>query len=164
MKTYTATLIYSESLLKKAVFSFWWRSNVPGYLMGALLGIITLGQAILSWRISTWAMVLALLIIVSLVQYFVDYHNNHNIFKKFRKLEDGTIQFTVTETNLSFISHRGAAATVPWDEITELWKFEHYWLIFFSRTQFSTLPLESIPADMQAFIIKCIVDSGIKIK
>ena len=42
--------------------------------------------------------------------------------------------------------------SVPWAAVKELWKFPDFWLLFFSKSQFITLPLNSVSVPMRQFI------------
>ncbi len=61
--------------------------------------------------------------------------------------------FSYSEEQFTFTSEHGSA-TFPWSSITEVWRYPRFWLILFSRSQFSTLPLDCLDAETQAFIMR----------
>jgi len=50
------------------------------------------------------------------------------------------------------LSNEEAVTVLPWSTITELWRFERFWLIFYSPAQFNILPLASVDEDARNFI------------
>ena len=163
--TYSTTLIYSQSLLKRAVLSFWWRNVGTSYLVAVLVITSSLVYSLLggnrSWYVGALATILAFAILFIFALYYVHYHNTIN---KFKTMGSETIQFTVEEDMFSFSSSKGSMVTLSWSNVTEIWQFETYWLMLFSKAQFSTLPLSAISSEMQSFIVKCIENAGGKIK
>lgn len=165
MKTYTATLIYTEALLKKAVFSFRWRCRTDvGFYSNLLMAIgflISIIIAIQEKNIFSWNFVLLVIMlscyIAMNIKTYVDHYQP--VFNEFRELENGTTQFTVTDTHLSFSFRQGTSETFPWSKIFKIIKYKHYWLIIFSESHFLTpslvsiLPIDTVSPEMQAFIL-----------
>lgn len=56
---------------------------------------------------------------------------------------------------LYFVHYRGA--------ITEIWQFPDYWLLFFSRAQFITLPLADLDPEAQELILDRAKSHGAKV-
>jgi hypothetical protein len=45
-----------------------------------------------------------------------------------------------------------------------VWRYPSFWLLFFSKTQFATLPLADFSPEAKAFILERVQDSGGKIR
>ena len=47
--------------------------------------------------------------------------------------------------------------------MTELWQFPAFWLMFFSKSQFVTLPLAGFTPEAKAFVLERLEASGARI-
>ena len=158
-----ATLIYSTPLLRQAVFAFWRRSVGVGFfvaLLIAALGLVVLmalGQA--SWLIGGLAVVLVLGIAFATVVYVVHYRNS---LRKFRQMDNPQATFRAEESSFTMSSDIGTT-TLQWSAVKELWQFPSVWLLLYSKSQFTTLPLACLPPETQAYIVQCIRAAGGKV-
>jgi hypothetical protein len=158
-----ATLIYSTTLLRQAVFAFWRRSVGVGFfvaLLIAALGLVVLmalGQA--SWLIGGLAVVLVLGIAFATVVYVVHYRNS---LRKFRQMDNPQATFRAEESSFTMSSDIGTT-TLQWSAVKELWQFPSVWLLLYSKSQFTTLPLACLPPETQAYIVQCIRAAGGKV-
>jgi hypothetical protein len=158
-----ATLIYSTTLLRQAVFAFWRRSVGVGFfvaLLVAALGLVVLvalGQA--SWLIAALASVLALGIVFAIVVYIVHYRRS---LRKFRQMDNPQATFRAEESSFTMSSDIGTT-TLQWSAVKELWQFPNVWLLLYSKAQFTTLPLACLPPETQAYIVQCIRVAGGKV-
>jgi hypothetical protein len=158
-----ATLIYSTTLLRQAVFAFWRRSVGVGFfvaLLVAALGLVVLvalGQA--SWLIAALASVLALGIVFAIVVYIVHYRRS---LRKFRQMDNPQATFRAEESSFTMSSDIGTT-TLQWSAVKELWQFPNVWLLLYSRAQFTTLPLACLPPETQAYIVQCVRTAGGKV-
>ena len=158
-----ATLIYSTTLLRQAVFAFWRRSVGAGFfvaLLIAALGLVVLmalGQA--SWLIGGLAVVLVLGIAFATVVYVVHYRNS---LRKFRQMDNPQATFRAEESSFTMSSDIGTT-TLQWSAVKELWQFPSVWLLLYSKSQFTTLPLACLPPETQAYIVQCIRAAGGKV-
>jgi hypothetical protein len=112
-----------------------------------------------SWIVGVEASALAVGIGFAIAIYAVHYRN---AMTRFRALVSGKATFIAQDDGLSFSSELGST-TLPWSAVTEVWRFERVWLLLFSKAQFSTLPLASIPPEMQSFLLQRVEASGGKI-
>ncbi|MGB7815735.1 MAG: YcxB family protein [Methylotenera sp.] len=157
------TLIYNESLIKKAVLSFWWRVVGAKYLLAVALvtfGLVygySVGDK--SWLMGIYATILFFSITFIVALYLIHYRSS---IQKFKAMGSPQATFTLTKDSFSLASGAGSA-TLPWSSVTEVWQFPEYWLFFFSKSQFSTLPVANLSPDIQAFIIERINYAGGKI-
>lgn len=160
---YQAKLQYDSALLREALFGFWWRT-VTGRLLVAIV-ISCLGFVYFwvngdrSWLIGAFGSVLLLGVGMIVAVYFVHFANMK------RKLKDmGTPEATFTASESSFSVASGAgSSTIPWSTVTDVWKFKRCWLLLFSKAQFITVPLASVPEEMRAFILQRVSVAGGKI-
>ena len=156
-------LIYSESLVKKAVLSFWWRVVGIKYVVAMALTSVGLFYGLLigdkSWLVGIFATILFFGIAVIVALYVSHYRNS---IQKFRAMGGPEAKFTLSKESFSFSSGAGAA-TLPWSSVNEVWQFPEYWLFFYSKSQFSTVPVVALSPEIQAFIIESINGAGGKI-
>lgn len=158
-----ATLIYSKTLLQEAVFGFWWRSVGISFFIALLIAGLGLGvlvwQGMASWLIAVLGAVLALGIAFPAVVYVVHYRNS---LRKFRQLETPRASFRADESSFTMSSDIGTT-TLQWSAVKELWRFQNVWLLLYSKSQFTTLPLACLSAATQAYIVQCIRTAGGKV-
>jgi hypothetical protein len=158
-----ATLIYSTTLLRQAVFAFWRRSVGVGFfvaLLVAALGLVVLvvlGQA--SWLIAALASILVLGIAFAIVVYIAHYRRS---LRKFRQMDNPQATFHAEESSFTMSSDIGTT-TLQWSAVKELWQFPNVWLLLYSRAQFTTLPLACLPPETQAYIVQCVRVAGGKV-
>jgi hypothetical protein len=158
-----ATLIYSESLLREAVFGFWRRSIGMGFILmlvalAVVLGVlVALGAPV--WIIVTLAVLLVLAAAVAVALYIGYYRNS---LRKFRTMSTPRATFRADESSFTMTSDAGTT-TLQWSAVKELWQFPSVWLLLYSKTQFSTLPLACLPPDIQAFVQERVREAGGKV-
>lgn len=155
-----ATLNYTEDLIARAVLLYWRRTVGIGLV--AMVGLII---CLLAWRLAdgdrSWIVGLLMAVTIlgvamPLAVYVVHYRNS---MSKFRAMARPTAVFTADDEGFTISSDEGTA-TLKWSAVAEVWRSEQLWLILFSKSRFSTLPLEGVPEQMQAFVIDRIRASG----
>jgi hypothetical protein len=158
-----ATLIYSTTLLRQAVFAFWRRSVGGGFFVALLIAalglivLVALGQS--SWIIGGLATVLAVGIAFAIVIYVVHYRRS---LHKFRQMDKPQATFRAEESSFTMSSDIGTT-TLQWSAVKELWQFSNVWLLLYSKAQFTTLPLACLPPETQTYIVQRIRESGGKV-
>ena len=157
---YQTILNYNEPLLRKAIRSFWWQSSGFIFLAALTAVALILGYFLYigdrSWLVGALATVLLINIAFLISLYWIHYRNG---FAKFRAM--GAPQATFSASESSFTLESGAgSSTLPWSSVTEIWQFEEYWLMFFSKSQFVTLPLADISPEFRASILERVQASG----
>jgi hypothetical protein len=161
--SFEATLIYSESTIRQAVFLFWRRTVGVSFIF-VLLAIIAwfvflLARGDRSWLLGVTGTIIAVGILMSVGVYFVHFRNS---MTKFRDMGSPKAILRLEDLTFTFVSDIGES-TMQWSVIKELWRFENVWLLLFSKAHFSTLPLENLPAEMRTFIVERILANGGKI-
>ena len=158
--SFQTTLKYDESLLRKAVLSFWWRAI--GFKYTFALGLLTfsLGYCLYLGDRSWFVGALAAVLFVG-VAFAIAIYTNHfnNAQAKLKAMGLPQASFSATETSIIFESGAGSS-TLPWASVTEVWQFNEYWLLLFSKSQFVTLPLADLPPDFRSFILSRVQASG----
>jgi hypothetical protein len=158
-----STLIYSESLLREAVFAFWRRSIGSGFIamlaaLPVVIGVLVVIGAPL-WLLITLAVLFVLAVGLAVALYAGYYRNS---LRKFRKMEKPQAMFRADESSFTMSSDAGTT-TLPWSAVKELWRFPSVWLLLYSKTQFSTLPLSCLPSETQVFVQERVRESGGKV-
>jgi hypothetical protein len=158
-----ATLIYSESLLRQAVFGFWHRSVGIRFFVALLIAalglvvLVALGQS--SWIIGGLATVLAVGMAFAIVVYVVHYRRS---LQKFRQMDKPQATFHAEESSFTMSSDIGTT-TLQWSAVKELWQFPSVWLFLYSKAQFTTLPLACLSPETREYIVRRIRESGGKV-
>jgi YcxB-like protein len=161
--SHETTLIYSEALLRQAVFAFWRRSVGVGFIVALLVGalglIVLIVQGVASWLAGALAAVLVLGIGFAAAVYFVHYRKS---LRKFRQMDKPQATFRADESSFTMSSDIGTT-TLQWSAVKELWQFPSVWLLLYSKAQFSTLPLACLSPETQAYIVQRVRASGGKV-
>ncbi|HHT0593919.1 TPA: YcxB family protein [Legionella anisa] len=95
--------------------------------------------------------------------YYVVSRSLSKLYKKIQ--ENGghpDVQFLASEDNFTISSGAGSA-TLPWSSIESVWQFSDYYLLFYSKSQFSIIPLAGVNEEIKHYIIKHVRDAGGKI-
>ena len=149
-----ATLIYTEQLLRAAVFAFWRRTVGVGF--GFALAVVAsslvvlLWQGVTSWVVGALAMLVFFAAAFPATLYVVHYRN---AFAKLRQMPSCRATFVAEDTHFTVTSEAGSS-TVAWSSVYQLWRFHSCWLLLFSKAQFITLPLHCLSTEMQSFILQ----------
>lgn len=161
--SHEVTLIYSEALLREAVFGFWRRSIGMGFILmlvalAVVFGVLVVLGAPL-WIIVTLGMLLVLAAAVAVALYIGYYRNS---LRKFRTMSTPRATFRADESSFTMTSDAGTT-TLQWSAVKELWQFPSVWLLLYSKTQFSTLPVSCLPPETQAFVRERVREAGGKV-
>jgi hypothetical protein len=158
-----ATLIYDKELLNQSVFAFWKRSVGVGFfvaLLVAALGLVVLvalGQS--SWIIGGLAVVLLVGIAFAVAVYVAHYRKS---LRRFHQMDNPQATFRAEESSFTMVSDIGTT-TLQWSAVKELWQFPRVWLLLYSKSQFSTLPLACLSPETQAYIVERVRAAGGKV-
>lgn len=160
---YEATLIYTESLLRQAVFAFWRRMVGVGFFIAITLLVISLAFQLWrgerSWEVGViGTLIVGALVFVATIYVF----HFRNALAKFRAMGQPTATLVLEEASFTLSSGIGSSV-LQWSAITKVWRFRGFWLVLFSKSQFVTLPLAALSEEAQAFIVSRVEASGGKI-
>ncbi len=158
-----ATLAYDDALIRRAVFAFVWHTcgmlfvAAIAFVAISLVWLLALGDR--SWHIGSLAtsLIFALAMVAGL--YFSHYRN---AMAKLRNMGTPLAGLVVEDSSFSITTGIGRT-TLRWATITTVWRFPGFWLLFFSKGQFFTVPIASISPEMQAFMLVRVQASGGKV-
>jgi hypothetical protein len=156
-------LHYSEALIRRAVWAFWrrvvgWRFvGATAFVLACLIYNLWLGDR--SWWVGVSGSLVGFALLVALALYVVHYRGS---IGRFRRMKSPHATFEASEERFRVSSDVGASE-FSWSVITEVWQFEDFWLLFFSRGQFITLPLADLDSDARHLIAERIREHGGKV-
>ncbi len=157
------TLVYSEQLLRQAVFAFWYRTIGPGFLIALVAAALGLGVLIVrgerSWLVGVLATVFVVGIALAASLYFVHYRAS---LRKFQEMGASQATFCAEESSFTISSDIGTT-TLQWSTVKELWQFTGVWLMLYSKAQFSTLPTAYLSPEMRDYVVQRIRAAGGKV-
>lgn len=162
--SYQATLLYTEPLLRQAVFGFWRRTVGIGFAVA--LGVVAASLAALLWQgASSWVVGVLATVLVFAAAFVASLYVVHyrNALHKLRQMGSPQATLVVEESSFTVTSGIGSV-TLRWSSFREVWCFSGYWWLLFSKAQFVTLPLSCLSTEMQAFILRRVQASGGKIE
>ena len=158
-----ATLLYTEPLLRKAVFAFWRRTVGVGFFIALALLLCSLSFLVLqgdrSWLVGALGAFLLFGLGFAFAVYFVHLRNT---LTKFRGMGEPIATLALEDAAFTMSSGLGSTS-LQWSAVTELWRYPSFWLLLFSKAQFVTVPLASVPSETQAFIVSRVSASGGKV-
>lgn len=160
---FVTTLEYTEPLVRGAVVAFWRRTvGIGCFVALALLACslaFLLWQGDRSWLVGAIGAVLFFGLGFASLVYFV---HLRKALSKFRGM--GSPVATMELADASFTISSGLGSTsLQWSAVSEVWRFPSFWLLLFSKAQFVTLPLASVPAEAQEFILSRVSAAGGKV-
>lgn len=147
----------------QAVRCYWRRTMNLGLLLAVAIMFALLVWLLLqgdrSWLVGMVASVVVLGLAMPGVVYLVHYKNS---ISKFRDMAQPIATFVAEDDSFTLSSDRGTT-TLKWDTVVELWRFEAFWLLLFSKAQFVTVPLEGMPQQMQSYVLDRVRSAGGKV-
>lgn len=153
-----ARLHFSEPLLREAVRIFVMRSLRRGlgwrFLVACAALVFCVAYLVLqgdrSWVMGVLAAALVFPGIFLATIYLAHLRNTVGRFRQMR-VPEATLAYD--EEKFTFTSDLGSA-TMPWSAIREVWRYPKFWLILYSPSQFSTLPLDDLDEETRTFITR----------
>jgi hypothetical protein len=149
---HVATLHVTEPLIRSAVMSFWRRSVgwklIPVLALCGVLLIVLVRSGDRSWGVGVLGTALFFAVLFVALIYFVHLRQS---LSKFRALKSPVATLVAEHDSFSIISDIGSS-TFGWHALHDIWRFDSYWLLLFSRAQFVTLPVSDLPVEMQSYI------------
>ncbi len=158
-----ATLAYNEPLIRRAALAFVWHNC--GLLFVVAIALVAIGLSWLlavgdySWHTGSLATTLIFAIAMPASLYFSHYRN---VMTKLRNMGAPLAGLEVEDSSFSITTGIGRT-TLRWASITTVWCLPGFWLLFFSKAQFFTVPIASLSTEMQAFMLLRVQASGGKV-
>ncbi len=160
---FTATLTYDKPLLRKAAFAFWRRSiGITFPLMLLALSVYLAAQALTTHSDWLWGAMAAGALFGYLVSGAALVIHYRNGLVKLRDMGAPTAEFTAQDETFTLTSGMGTAS-MKWSCVAEVWRFDSFWLLLFSRAHYSTIPLQNVAPEMQSFVLDRVRSSGGKV-
>jgi hypothetical protein len=158
------TLHFNEPLLRRAIFAFWWRTTGWAFwicVLAIFVGLcVAIGMGNQSWWIGAGGAGLGLMLAAAAMVYVVHIRGS---LGKFRRMKAPTATMELGEEKFRLSSDIGMSE-MPWSTVTEIWQYPEFWLVFFSRSQFFTLPTSDLDVSSREFIVTQAGSAGAKIK
>lgn len=157
------TLEYTIPVLREAVAGFWRRTVGRGLLIalpicaGSLAALLIQGDR--SWLVGMLGAAITFGVALLIALYVVHYRN---VVQKLRDMGAPRATFKATVDSFT-VSSSVATSTMPWSSVIQVWKFKNCWLLLFSKAQFMTLPLASVPQELRVFVLARVAAAGGKI-
>ena len=157
------TLRYDESLVRRATLRYWWRQIGISYIVALVILAVILVSWVASgdrsWMVGALGTILGMSIVMMIVIYVVTYRRGLRRLKMMDKPEA-----TLVMAESSFTLSTGAASsTTPWSTVTEIWQYPGFWLVFFAKHAYFTVPLEDFRAEEETFFLERVRSAGGKI-
>lgn len=150
---HTVTLHYTEPLIRRAVRAFWWRNTGWMFFLVILLLAGAVGVGLCagdrSWWIGVMGTVLAIGSLLAATVYLVHMRSS---LARFRRMKNPVAMLDLDEEWFRMSSDVGVAE-MRWNTITEIWCYPEFWLVFFSRAQFVTLPTADLDEKSREFLL-----------
>lgn len=145
-------LTYTEALVREAAFVFWRRTVGVGFfvalalLLGSLLFLLWSGDR--SWFVGAAGAFFVVGLGFAMLVWVV---HLRGAMARFRGMGEPVATLALDESSFTLASGLGTS-TLPWSAVKEVWCTPTFWLLLFSKAQFVTVPLASVPPDVQTFI------------
>ena len=111
------------------------------------------------WLVGALGMVIIIAIATMIFVYAV--HLNRSL-ERFRRMEQPTATLELMDDFFK-ISTENSLVEIQWSQVTTLWCFENAWLMFFSASEFLTLPLAEMSEQEKSFIVEKVKGQGVEI-
>lgn len=155
-----ASLRYDKKLVRRAVWAFGWRSLRWSFFVGCVsFGVYLfwlMAREDRSLSASLFGSVALLGIIAPMAVFWAHYRNS---MAKFLSMKVPVATFLADDAHFTVTSD-GGSVTLGWVAIKEVWSFDGFWLLLFSRADFVTIPLVGLSDDMRADVLDRIKRSG----
>ncbi len=150
---HTIKLHYTEPLIRRAVHAFWWRTTGWMFFLAIALLAGAVGVGLYagerSWWIGVMGTVLGIGSLLAATIYLVHLRGS---LARFRRMENPIGTLELDEERFRVSSDVGMSE-MNWNAITEIWCYPEFWLVFFSRAQFVTLPTAEFDASSREFFL-----------
>lgn len=158
------TLIYTETLVKRAVLRYWRRTLGVGYAIALLMVIVSFGALVVLdtdlWILAALGGTIVLAVGFSIVVYAVHYSSSMG---RFRRMDVPAARFIADEDTFAFVSPIGEAK-LQWSIIREVWRYKDLWLILYAQGGFNVIPIAGVTQDMRDFIEQRVAAAGGKLR
>lgn len=159
MPHYTS-LAFTEPLVRAAVLAFWKRTVGVGYVVALVVLAASLGVTVWfgdrSWIVGALAACLVFGIVFVALIYIVHLRRGLAVL---RAMQDPVATLQLDDDALTVTSELGSTS-LRWSAVSEVWRFPAFWLVLVSKSQFMTLPIESVSPEVRAFLVARVEAAG----
>lgn len=156
-------LRYSEPFIRSAIRVYWWKQIGPSFLLLLISLTVFLVYRIAegdsSWIVGAIGTVLVLGYGIIVASYVVHLRRS---LKRFRRMKVPEATLELGEERFKVTSDVGSSE-VEWSLIAKIWRFKNVWLLFFSESEFMTLPVDDLSSKSKLFILAKAEANGAKI-
>lgn len=150
----TVRLRYTESMLRRAVRVFVWRSVMRRWWLWLLaVGLLAFSAAadLADGPSFVGGVAVAGLFFLAVFVFAIWRAHFRNTVGRFRKLDPPEAEFTFGPDALGVRSAQGTS-TVPWSRFVQVWTLPDCWLLFLAPSQFMTLPTAGLSPETLAML------------
>lgn len=160
---YTVQVSYTPAIVRSGVRRFWLRFAGRDMALGAIafaassFGWVVLGYR--TWLVGSFMAASGFLSVLSLL-VFVTLHARS--LRRLRAMPAPTASWTFAEESLSTETSL-AQSKIAWSLVKKLWRFPDVWVLVYSRSDYTLLPVSEISSEVQAFITERVRANGGKV-
>jgi YcxB-like protein len=162
---------YTPQMVKTALRRFWFRTigwptflSVCAVLAAFVYFLIARDD---SWVYGHWGpnwflvfmIVLGLVLFLCVVFVTMCLQHLNQALRELAKRNSPIVVWKFTDDHISTTSEL-VTAEMSWKLVEKIWQFPEVWLLFFSKNNFMTLPLDSIDYELGQFITAKVMENG----
>jgi YcxB-like protein len=127
------------------------------FLIGMFFALVLQGSS--SWPTGLLAGFLIFAIVIPIAGLLSSYRRS---MSRLTNMKSPQANLTLSDERFSLESST-SSSSVSWSAITEVQRYPRFWLLFFSKAQFVTLPLANVPETEQTFLLERVKAAGGKV-
>jgi hypothetical protein len=153
--SYSFTVRYDDDIVRDAIGAFVWRRAVVEqkmmWIVSALMAVSSC--YFLFWGGAGWIAGVMLVLGLAPLAFVAAVWRAHkvNTFGRYKRMGDPKADITVDAGGIDIVSDLGSGK-IFWRNVTEVWERPRAFMIFSGDGQFNTLPRDSMPEVVQAFL------------
>jgi len=160
MDSYDLTITFTRELLLRAnryflVRSFGFRGTVS-LLAVVLLFVYLLVSGERDWLFGASAAGVFFVIVLIVMVFRV---RQEYAVKRFEMMKDKSAHLRFGSDMVEMTSDLGRSE-VPWNQFVQLWRQPDFWLLFYDRNAFVTLPAAQLEPELRDFIVEKVRQNG----
>jgi hypothetical protein len=154
-RSYSFTVRYDDGIVHDAVRTFVWRRVIVEQLTIWLTSLLLAASSFyfLIWGDAGWlAGVMLTVSLLPLIFVAVTWGAQHaSTFGHYKRMGDPKADVTVDAEGIDIVSELGSGK-MTWRNVTEVWERPRAFMVFSGADQFNTLPRETMPQEVQAYL------------
>jgi hypothetical protein len=154
-RSHSFTVRYDDEMVRDAVRAFVWRRVIVEQLTIWLTSVLLAASSFyfLIWGDAGWlAGVMLAVSLLPLIFVAVTWRAQHaNIFGRYKRMGDPKANVTVDAEGIDVVPNLGSGK-MTWRDVTEIWERPRAFMVFSGAGEFHTLPRETMPQEVQAYL------------